>query len=102
MNENETDIMLEMSKKDKDKEDQLYDKMAKLIIEECKSAVIKYGSFHSPHEGYAIIKEEVDELWDEVKDKFSSRLKMKIEAKQIAAMAMRFMIDCEVTFKLKE
>ncbi|MFX1265117.1 MAG: hypothetical protein ACFFH0_07035, partial [Promethearchaeota archaeon] len=39
----------------------------------------------SAHEGWAVLKEEVDELWDEVKRKPAarSRAAMRIEAKQI-------------------
>ena len=53
-----------------------------------------YGAMRSPHEGYAVLLEEVDELWDEVKDKHSSRKKMREEAIQVAAMAIRFIMDC--------
>ena len=49
--------------------------------------------FHSTHEGYAVLKEEVDELWDEIKisktfDK--ANLLMVNEAIQVAAMAIKF------------
>lgn len=56
------------------------------------------GPFHTPHEGYAIMLEEVDELWAEVKKKPKNRSKRKMrgEAKQIAAIAIRFITDlCE-------
>jgi len=79
-------------------------KMLDLIEEEYKKAFATHGSFRSPHEGYAIIKEEMDELWDEVKKKplvARSRPAMKNEAKQVAAMALRFMIDCEITFDME-
>lgn len=55
--------------------------------------------FHSFHEGYAVILEELDELWDEVKKKRDfpneeQRLyaikQMRIEAIHVAAMALRF------------
>jgi len=65
------------------------------ILEEFSSASLKYGKFNSAHEGYAILLEEVDELWDEVKKKSSQRdgKAMTQEAMQVAAMAMRFMVD---------
>ena len=51
----------------------------------------------SAHEGYAVLLEEVDELWDEVKknpSKYAHRDKdMRKEAIQIAAMAIRFVLD---------
>lgn len=66
------------------------------ILRELYSATAANGPFNSCHEGYAVMKEEVDELWDEVKKKPSarSREKLRAEAKQIGAMALRFMIDC--------
>lgn len=65
------------------------------ILQEYSYAVRKNGSFSSAHEGYAIMLEEMDELWDEVKKnpKNRDRLKMAGEAKQVAAMALRFMVD---------
>ena len=49
----------------------------------------------SPHEGYAVMLEEVHELWDEVRRKDSVRNidRMRAEACQVAAMAIRFMTD---------
>lgn len=51
--------------------------------------------FNSFHEGYAVIKEELDELWDEVKKKPTMQDKgnLRKEACQVAAMAIRFMHD---------
>lgn len=37
------------------------------VIEEYYRSINLYGVFHSPHEGYAILLEEVNELWDEIK-----------------------------------
>lgn len=52
--------------------------------------------FNSPHEGYAVILEEIDELWEEVRKNRSKRdlHLMRAEALQVAAMALRFVTDC--------
>jgi hypothetical protein len=69
------------------------------IIREHESAIKKFGKFHNAHEGYAVLLEEMDKLWECVKIKQSdsnpernSRLQKK--ATQVAAMALRFLIDC--------
>ena len=54
-------------------------------------ATQKFGSFKSAHEGYAVLLEEVDELWDEVKR--NNRSLQREEAVQVAAMAVRFLVD---------
>ena len=65
-----------------------------LINEEYKKASKKFGNFHNSHEGYAVLKEEVDELWDCIKNnKQTTREEMKAEAIQVGAMAMRFLTD---------
>lgn len=50
---------------------------------------------HSSHEGWALIQEEVDELWDEVKKKNKNRdyNAMYNELVQIAARAQRMSED---------
>jgi len=55
----------------------------------------KFAPFNSAHEGYAVIKEELDELWDEIKKKSEQRspATMRGEAIQIGAMALAFIID---------
>lgn len=60
---------------------------------ELDRATKKYGSFASAHEGYAVLKEEVDELWDAIKANESAERKRE-EAIQVAAMALRFVVDC--------
>ena len=64
----------------------------KAVDAEYQRAVSLHGAFSSTHEGYAIIQEEVDELWDGIK-KNDDRKLLKEEAIQIAAMAIRFCID---------
>ncbi|MFA5317168.1 MAG: hypothetical protein WC369_07100 [Dehalococcoidales bacterium] len=65
------------------------------IKNEYESASLKYPAFHSTHEGYAVLKEEVDELWDGVKDNegIMGNEALRKEAIQIAAMALRFIED---------
>lgn len=61
------------------------------IIAELKRARQKFPKFHSAHEGFAVLNEEVDEMWDAVrKDCLSGAQR---EAIQVAAMAIRFIED---------
>jgi hypothetical protein len=66
------------------------------VKEEIMAAQCKFTPFNSPHEGYAVILEEMDELWDEVKKQPRQRdmVKLRAEARQVAAMGVRFMMDC--------
>ena len=65
------------------------------IKAEYENASRKYPPFHSTHEGYAVIQEEVDELWDLVKRNkgITGNDDMRKECIQIAAMAIRFIWD---------
>jgi hypothetical protein len=65
------------------------------VEKECLRACIRYPRFHSAHEGYAVLLEEVEELWDEVKKSPKKRdpAAMREEAIQVAAMALRFLVD---------
>lgn len=70
-----------------------------VIVEEMWKATKQYGPLNSCHEGFAVIKEEVDELWEEIKynpNKPRDMDKVKAEAIQVGAMAIRFLVDlCE-------
>ena len=74
----------------------------RLIREEYERATANYGPFKSVHEGYGILLEELDELWDAVKlkhDRIDSdgrtrRRALAEEGVQTAAMALRFLVDC--------
>jgi hypothetical protein len=65
------------------------------VEHEVARAVAKFPPMHSAHEAYAVILEELDELWDEVKKKQRDRDRslLRKEAMQVAAMAIRFMTD---------
>lgn len=52
----------------------------------------EHPAMRSAHEGCALVREKLDELWDGVKAKHD-REKLGREAMQVAAMAIRFMED---------
>ncbi len=65
------------------------------VMTELETARDRFPAMSSEHEGYAIILEELDELWDEIKKSPSKRDKaaLRREAIQVAAMALRFLED---------
>ena len=72
---------------------------ARLVLDEVELELRHALSLHhkmsSAHEGYAVILEELDELWGEIKLKslYRSQEKMRKEAIQVAAMAVLFVLD---------
>lgn len=70
---------------------------------EIENAERNYLPFHNLHEGYAVLLEEVDELWNHVKCKQFKRNKSKIhnECIQVAAMACRIIINLEKNSYMK-
>jgi hypothetical protein len=63
------------------------EKSIKKVEEECLCLQEKYTPpYHSYHEAYAVIREELDEFWDCVKQ--NNELGMKEELIQIAATAI--------------
>jgi hypothetical protein len=77
-------------------------KVDDILIEvrtELDRALRLYRDMDSPHEGYAVILEELDELWEEIKKRDGQHEKMQKEAIQVAAMAVRFVL--EVTRNIK-
>lgn len=63
------------------------------ISEELDRARKKFPAFNSAHEGYAVILEELDELWIEIRTKSGTKESRRKEAIQVAAMAARFIED---------
>lgn len=61
------------------------------VTAELERAQRLFGPYVSPHEGYAVILEELDELWIEVKK--GDRVAAWTEAVQVAAVALRFHVD---------
>lgn len=69
------------------------DAIISLLRSELCKAVAKHGPMASPHEGWAIIKEELDELWEHVKHDTGRSDEAMKEALQIAAMGIRYVVD---------
>lgn len=65
------------------------------VARELKGANAAHPPMNSLHESYAVILEELDELWDHVRLKQSERNPALIrkELIQIAAMAIRTIVD---------
>ena len=78
-------------------------KFLRHVHEEYTEVTEKHGHFNSAHEGYAVLLEEVDELWEWVRRKRSKRDgdAMYRECVQIAAMALKFAIGVALPAKEK-
>lgn len=64
-----------------------------LVLGELEGAIAEHGPMASCHEGWAVIREEVDELWDAVKADDGATHRGASEAVQVAAMGLRYLID---------
>lgn len=72
------------------------DRAQLLIAIEYGKAKRKFKDFPTAHHGYGVIKEEFEELWDEIKAHDPKKPlpdAMFLEAIQVGAMALRFLID---------
>ena len=68
---------------------QIFNEITTQVFEELVSANHKFiARFNSDHEGYAVIKEELEEVWEEIK-KDNHHLARE-EMTQVAAMAVKF------------
>ena len=69
------------------------------IIDRVKWEILRaqalYPRFQSYHQAYAVILEELDELWQEIKQKDKNDVHIVTEAIHVAAMAIRFLYDLE-------
>lgn len=71
----------------------LNDKILATIRYKLEDARKEHPMFQSFHHGYAVILEELDEMWDAIKqDNMADAIG---EAYQIAAMAIRFVEDLQ-------
>lgn len=64
-----------------------------LVKNEVLIAQSAHKPMHSPHEGYAVIREELDELWEKVKANVGHQSDAMDEAIQVAAMGVRYVLD---------
>lgn len=70
------------------------------VMEDVEAELARVRTMWPPmaslHEGYAIMQEEVDEFWDEVKRKEADRDPEALyeELIQVAAMAVKTAADC--------
>ncbi|SPF40773.1 conserved hypothetical protein [Candidatus Desulfosporosinus infrequens] len=70
--------------------------LASLLISELERANKIYGtSFASPHEGYAVMLEEMEELFEEIRQKRPDKERLREEAIQVGAMAIKFILSLE-------
>ena len=72
-----------------------WSKVRTLVNHEAAQAAAKHAPMHSHHEAYAVIKEEFDEYWEEVRKRSASRdaEALKMELVQTAAMCLRALHD---------
>ena len=68
------------------------DEIVSASLAEIATVDARWPDFNSAHEGYAVLAEEVDELWVHVKTNQKRRdlEAMRKEAIQVAAVAIRF------------
>ena len=64
------------------------------LADELDRARAKHAPMHSPHEGHSVIREELDkELWEHVCHDTGRSPEARHEALQVAAMALRYILD---------
>lgn len=71
------------------------------VAEELRRARVKWAPMNSAHEAYAVILEEVDEFWEEVRKKQTAYdpIAMRMELLHVAAMAARAVDDVDPMIK---
>ena len=69
----------------------------KIVAEWARAKAMHPGVMHSAHEGYAILLEEVDEVWAEIKKKKLDRPALEKELVQVGAMVLRMLTELNLT-----
>ena len=67
------------------------------VVHELETALERFDTFNSPHEGLAVIWEEFEELKAHVWENTGQSDAAMQEAIQIAAMAMRYVLDLDLS-----
>lgn len=65
----------------------------KLISDEIARAQAIRDKYNNFHEASAVIREEYEELWDEIKMKYHDVEKIRYEAVHLAATTLRLLIE---------
>lgn len=73
----------------------IIDILAEEVLPEVLNAIEEHAPMNSPHEGISVIREEFEELWEEVKNDEGQSGAARKEAVQLAAMAVRYLLDLD-------
>jgi len=74
-----------------------YFSAAQDALVETARAVTRFQPFNSSHEGFAVLQEEVHELWDAIGS--NDLVEAREQAIQVAAIALRFIAEMPPTKK---
>ena len=68
------------------------------VVAELTAAQARFPEFEDMMDGYAAIWEETDRLWKDIwinsKTPLPDGLEIELHARKVAAMALRFLIEC--------
>lgn len=70
-------------------ENKTIQEIANEMARECTRATEIHGPMRGLHEGYAVILEELDELWAEIKKKQPDKTQLRKETVQLGAMCLK-------------
>jgi len=66
------------------------------VLEELRRAQASHAPMGTVHEASAVIREEFDEFWEEVKHKQHDKGALRCELVQVAAMCLRAVVDLDL------
>jgi len=70
-----------------------FNEVVVLVREEPERANKKFPLFHSKHHGYAVILEELEEMWDEIKRQEPNTARVQAECIQFITMGFKFLMS---------